>query len=170
MSPGPSPSASQTTAPARVWHPGWSGWFTWRGYRGRLSYIGATLLNGLAVGLVVAALAALAGFGAGGDWTALALIAVAVIAVVILAGLIVFACILAQRLRDIGMPVVPTILAYVLASLLASAAIALQETGESAALWNPDWPLWLNLLQLALTVFSLALLIVPGNAWLDAED
>ena len=132
----------------RTWHPGWAGWFTWGGYRGRLSYLGASILVGLAVGAVATALAIFAA---------------------LLAGLAAFVCILAQRMRDIGMPVVPCLAAYAIASLLASAAVAMQQAGETAAIWNPDFPLWLNLLQLALTVFALALVIVPGNAWLDEE-
>ena len=154
----------------RAWHPGWAGWYTWGGRRGRLSYLGATLLVGLAVGIVAAVLAGFAGIGAEGRSTALTLAALAGLAVAGLAAFVAWVCILAQRLRDIGMPVVPTMVAYVLASLVASVGIATQDAGESASPWNPDWPLWLNLLQLALTVFSLALVIVPGNAWLDADD
>ena len=153
----------------RSWHPGWAGWFTWSGYRGRLSYLGASILVGLAVGAVATALAIFAGLGAEGGATPLAIAAVAGIGLALLVGLVAFVCILAQRMRDIGMPVVPCLAAYAIASLLASAAVAMQQAGETAAIWNPDFPLWLNLLQLALTVFALALVIVPGNAWLDEE-
>lgn len=151
------------------WHPGWSGWFTWGGRRGRLSYIGATLLAGLALGVVVVVLAGLTGVSARGDWRGLALVGVAGIAVAGLAGVVAFVCILAQRLRDIGMPVGPCLLAYLLASGIVSAGAARWGGAESAALWNPGFPLWLNLLQLAIALFQIALLVVPGNAWLDAE-
>lgn len=153
----------------RTWHPGWAGWFTWGGRRGRLSYLGASILVGLAVGAVVTALAVFAGLGAERGFGPLAIAAIAGIAVAVLAGLVAFVCILAQRMRDIGMPVVPCLVAYATASLVASAGVAMQGAGETATPWNPDFPLWLNLLQLALTVFALALALVPGNAWLDAE-
>jgi uncharacterized membrane protein YhaH (DUF805 family) len=153
----------------RTWHPGWSGWFTWGGNRGRLSYLGASILVGLAVGAVVTACAAFAGIGAEQAWTPLALVGVAGIAVALLAGLVAFVCVLAQRMRDIGMPVVPCLVAYALASLVASAGVATSDAFETAAVWNPDFPLWLNLLQLALTLFAVALVIVPGNAWLDEK-
>lgn len=151
----------------RAWHPGWSGWFTWGGYRGRLSYLGATLLVGLALGAVLVALAGFAGMGAGQGWSAVAVAAVAAMAVVGIAAVVAWVCILAQRMRDIGMPVVPCLVAYVLASLLASGGVASFGDPESAALWSADYPLWLNLLQVALAVFAIALLVVPGNAWLD---
>lgn len=153
----------------RSWHPGWSGWFTWGGHRGRLSYLGASLLVGLAVGVVVSALAAFAGIGAGQGSTPLAIAGIVGIGLAVLAGIVAFVCILAQRMRDIGMPVVPCLVAYAAGSLLASAGLAMQDAPATAALWNPDHPLWLNLLQLALTLLALALLIVPGNAWLDEE-
>ena len=153
----------------RIWHPGWSGWFTWGGYRGRLSYLGAPILVGLLVGVAVAALGALAGLGAGAGSKALAIAAMAGMALVVGAGLVAFVCILAQRMRDIGMPVVPCLLAYGAASLVVAAGVAVQDTATTAALWNADYPVWLNLLQLGLTVFGLALLIVPGNAWLDED-
>jgi uncharacterized membrane protein YhaH (DUF805 family) len=156
----------------RSWHPGWSGWFTWGGYRGRLSYLGASMLVGLCIGLVAgafAAVAALVGIGAGQGWTPLAAVGAAGVALAVLAAIVAFLCIMAQRMRDIGMPVVPCLVAYGLGTAVASAGVAVQGTAESAALWNTGYPLWLNLLQLGLTVFAIALLIVPGNAWLDAE-
>ena len=153
----------------RSWHPGWSGWFTWAGYRGRLSYLGATLLVGLAVGAVIVALGGFVGLGASQGWSVAAFAAVAGIAVAGLAGVAAWVCILAQRMRDIGMPVVPCLAAYVLGSAVASGGVAAYGDAEAAALWSADYPLWLNLLQLALAVFALSLLIVPGNAWLDEE-
>ena len=154
---------------SRSYHPGWAGWFAWGGYRGRLSYLGATLLVGLAVGAVVVALGSFAGVGAERSWSVLTLVAIAGIAVAVLAGFVAWVCVLAQRMRDIGMPVVPSLIGYGLASALASAGIATYGDPESAALWSADFPLWLNLLQVALAVFALALVIVPGNAWLDEE-
>ena len=53
-------------------------------------------------------------------------------------------------MRDIGMPVVPCLVAYVLASAIASGGVATWGDPESAALWSADYPLWLNLLQVAL--------------------
>jgi uncharacterized membrane protein YhaH (DUF805 family) len=151
------------------WHPGWSGWFTWGGRRGRLSYIGAALLAGLALGAVVIALAALTGLGAQSEWRGLALVGVVGIGVAALAGVVAFVCILAQRLRDIGMPVIPCLVGYALASAVVSAGVATWGDPESAALWSVDNPLWLNLLQVAIAIFQVALLVVPGNAWLDEE-
>ncbi len=154
---------------SRPYHPGWAGWFTWGGYRGRLSYLGATLLVGLAVGAVVVALGSFAGIGAERSWSALTLVAIAGIAVAVLAGFVAWVCVLAQRMRDIGMPVVPSLVGYGLASPSPRPASPPTATPESAALWSADFPLWLNLLQVALAVFALALVIVPGNAWLDEE-
>ena len=153
----------------RSWHPGWSGWFTWSGYRGRLSYLGATLLVGLALGAVIVVLGGSAGLGAGQGWPALAIAAVVCIAVAVFAAVLAWIFVLAQRMRDIGMPVVPCLVAYLAASAIASAGVAAWGESGSAALWSADYPLWLNLLQLALAVFALALVIVPGNAWLDEE-
>lgn len=152
---------------ARLHHAGWSGWFTWHGTRGRLSYLGASLLVGLSAGAVVAACAAFAGIGADQGWTPLAIAGAVGIVIAAGAAVVAFVCILAQRMRDIGMPVVPCLIGYVLASLVTSAAVAMQDAGESASPWNPDYPIWLNLLQLALTLFAIALFLVPGNAWLD---
>ncbi len=152
----------------RSWHPGWSGWFTWGGYRGRLSYLGAGLLVTLAVGAVVVACATFAGIGAGQGRTPVALAGGAGIALAVVAGVVAYVCLLAQRMRDIGMPVVPCLVAYGAASLLASAGLAMQAETATAP-WSADYPLWLNLLQVGLTVFALALVIVPGNAWLDED-
>jgi len=160
---------SRPATGGRRFHPGWSGWFAWGGYRGRLSYLGASLLAALAVGAVVVALGTFAGIGAGNAWPGVAIAAVAGIAVAGLAGIVAWICILAQRMRDIGMPVVPCLVAYVLASAIASGGAATWGDPESAALWSADYPLWLNLLQVALAAFALALVFVPGNAWLDEE-
>ena len=150
-------------------HPGWSGWFTWGGRRGRLSYLGASILFGLAFGALATACAFFAGIGAEQSWTALSIAGVGGIVLAALAGALAFFCTMAQRMRDIGMPVVPCLAAYVVGSLAASAGVALQGASETAAPWNPDYPLWLNLLQLALVIFALAVLLVPGNAWLDED-
>ena len=153
----------------RGWHPGWAGWYTWGGRRGRLSYLGATLLVGLAVGIVAAVLAGFAGIGAEGRSTALTLSALAGLAVVGLAAFVAWVCILAQRMRDIGMPVVASLVAYGLASAAASAGVAIYGEADAAPLWSADYPLWLNLLQVGLAVVAFALVIVPGNAWLDED-
>jgi uncharacterized membrane protein YhaH (DUF805 family) len=155
---------SRPATGGRRFHPGWSGWFAWGGYRGRLSYLGASLLAALAVGAVGAVVVAhgtIAGIGAGNVWPGVAIAAVA--------GIVAWICILAQRMRDIGMPVIPSLVGYGLASALASAGVAVRGDPESAAPWSADYPLWLNLLQLGLAVFALALVIVPGNAWLDED-
>ena len=120
---------------ARPYHPGWRGWFTWGGYRGRLSYLGATVLAGLAAVAAVTALAAVAGIGAGNAWTVLAIAGIAGIALVVLAGIVAWICILAQRMRDIGMPVVPSLIGYGLASAVASAGVAVSASQASGS--NP---------------------------------
>jgi hypothetical protein len=154
---------------ARAYHPGWRGWFTWGGYRGRLSYLGGSILVGLALGAVVTVLAGAAGLGADPAPLAATIPAVAGIAAAAIAGVVAWVCILAQRMRDIGMPVVPCLIGYGLASAVASVGVATWGEPGSAALWSADFPLWLNLLQIALTAFALALVILPGNAWLDED-